>query len=182
MLAVKTLISEAEYMALEEEDGGPRYELDEGELVEMPSATFDHNDIRGEVELAFRLYLRKHKLGYVISETDFRLWTNLIRRPDLMFFLNETIAGVDRAELPVPVIPEFVLEVISPSESSASVERKLRQYERAGVRTVCLVYPSLQSAVVCENGQRRELDEQDSLELAYLPGFSLPLAPLFSKP
>ncbi|MCX6590534.1 MAG: Uma2 family endonuclease [Acidobacteria bacterium] len=177
---MKTLISEAEYMAIEEEDGGPRYELDEGELVEMPSATFDHNDIRGEVELAFRLYLREHKLGQVVSETDFRLWTNLIRRPDLMFFLNATIAGVDRAELPVPVIPEFVLEVISPSESSAAVERKLRQYERAGVRTVFLVYPSLKSAVVCEGGQRRELDEQDSLEIAYLPGFSLPLSPLFA--
>lgn len=178
---MKTLISEAEYLAIEEEDGGPRHELDEGELVEMPSATFDHNSIRDEVSFAFRLYLREHKLGQVVSETDFRLWTNLIRRPDLMFFLNETIAGVDRAELPVPVIPEFVLEVISPSESSAAVERKVRQYERAGVRTICLVYPSLKSAVVCENGQRRELDAKDALEVAYLPGFSLALAPLFAE-
>ncbi|MDX2179332.1 MAG: hypothetical protein SFV18_07050 [Bryobacteraceae bacterium] len=41
-MAVTTLLTEADYMAIEEVDGGPRYELDEGELVEMPPQSFRH--------------------------------------------------------------------------------------------------------------------------------------------
>jgi len=179
MPVATTLLTEADYMAIEEVEGGPRYELDEGELVEMPSARFIHNRIRGVSEYDFRDYLKRNPIGEVVSETDFRLYPNTIRRPDLMFFLNETLAGVDLEELPVPAVPELVLEVISPSESASDVERKVRQYERAGVRAIWLIYPTLRSGIVCEDGRRREIAPDGAFETALLPGFRLEMTRLF---
>jgi Uma2 family endonuclease len=178
MTALKTLISEAEYLAIEEVNGGPRYELDEGELVEMSSPTFRHNDVRDEVSHRFRIYLERNPLGRVITETDVRLWTNLIRRPDLMFFLNETFAGVPSDEVPIPVIPEFVLEVISPSETAREIERRLRQYERAGVRMIVAIYPQDRFATAHLDGRRIEIDESGKIEIPFLPGLELPFAEL----
>ncbi|MDX2180424.1 MAG: Uma2 family endonuclease [Bryobacteraceae bacterium] len=178
MAALKTLISEAEYLAIEEVNGGPRYELDEGELLEMPSASAAHNEVRDEMSFLFRAYLKRKPLGVVISETDCRLWTNLIRRPDLMFFLNETLKGVDLFKVPIPAIPEFVLEVISPSESASEIERRLRQYERAGVRMIVMIYPEDRFATAHLDGRRIEIDESGKIEIPFLPGLELPLAEL----
>jgi Uma2 family endonuclease len=57
MAAVTTLLTEADCMAIEEVEGGPRYELDEGELVEMPPQSFRHNLTRGDAAFEFVKYL-----------------------------------------------------------------------------------------------------------------------------
>jgi Uma2 family endonuclease len=68
---------------------------------------------------------------------------------------------------------------VDPSESASDVERKVRQYERAGVRAIWLIYPTLKSGVACENGQRREISSEGAFETPLLPGFRLEMARLF---
>jgi len=181
MAALRTLVTEADYLAIEEVDGGPRYELDEGELVEMPNASAIHNEINALAAMACLLYFERNPIGRVFTETDVRLSTDTIRRPDLMIYLNETIVGVDLLRVPLPVAPEFVMEIVSPSESSRDVDRRLRQYERAGVRMIVMVYPLDRYAAAYLDGRRIDIEESEFIEIPFLPGLQLPLAKLLKN-
>lgn len=178
-MAVKTLVEEAEYLALAEPEGGPRHELDEGELVEMPSATLIHNLVRDRAARQLGNHLDENPIGLAVSETDVRLGEGIIRRPDLMFFFNQTLEGQDLFQVPVTAIPEFVIEVISPSEAADNVERKVRQYLTAGVRVVCQLFPAMRFAAVSTGEHRTYVEHDGAVSVPFLPGFELKLAPLF---
>jgi Uma2 family endonuclease len=79
------------------------------------------------------------------------------------------------------VVPDLAIEVISPTNTAADVLVKVRDYFRAGVRRVWVIYPvegevyAYESPTVIRVLQRGdELDGED-----VLPGFRLPLATLF---
>jgi Uma2 family endonuclease len=179
-MAVKTLVAETDYLAIEEVDGGPRHELDEGELLEMPSATLIHNLVRDRAARQLGNFLDGEPIGVAVSETDVRLGEDIIRRPDLMFFLNQTLEGHDLFQVPVTAIPELVLEVVSPSEAAENVERKVRQYLAAGVRMVCLLFPAMRFGAVSTGEHRSYVEEQGAISVPFIPGFEFKLAPLFA--
>ncbi len=41
----------------------------------------------------------------------------------------------------IPIIPDIAVEVLSPSETTRMIVRKLEQYFRAGVKEVWLIHP-----------------------------------------
>ena len=41
----------------------------------------------------------------------------------------------------IPIVPEIVVEVISPSETPRMINRRLKQYFAAGVKEAWLIYP-----------------------------------------
>jgi Uma2 family endonuclease len=71
-MATKTLLTIADYVALEE-PAGLRYELSEGELIVTPSASFFHNELRDKFNGLLRTFVASHHLGSVTSETDVKL-------------------------------------------------------------------------------------------------------------
>ncbi len=117
-----------EYLSLA--DDGLRYELIDGVIVTTPSPDFDHQDVRGEIEFQLRAHVRKTKCGWVGSETDVRLSSRLVYRPDLLF-----INGDDHPRRPkrIDFAPDLVVEVLSPSTTAFDRETKRADYERKGV-------------------------------------------------
>src|ERR1019366_10330235 len=91
-MATKTLLTIAQYAALDE-PVGVRYELSEGELIVTPSARHFHNKICGRLVARLQGFLDTHPGGDVSSETDARLATDVLRRPDVAFFRQEHIAA-----------------------------------------------------------------------------------------
>jgi len=81
-MATKTFLSVAEYVA-RDEPAGVRYELSEGELTVSPSANLFHNEIRDEFNGRLRVFVKARKLGRVVSEMDFQLGEDTVRRPDI---------------------------------------------------------------------------------------------------
>ena len=48
----------------------------------------------------------------------------------------------------IPIIPEIVAEVLSPSETPRMIHRKLKQYFEAGVKDVWLIDPEVKEIEV----------------------------------
>jgi Uma2 family endonuclease len=72
--------------------------------------------------------------------------------------------------------------VLSPSETTRSIHRKLKQYFTAGVKEVWLIDPESSSAEIWTGPQlpQHELTGDAAITSPLLPGFSLPLLELFT--
>jgi Uma2 family endonuclease len=176
-MSVKTLLSVDQFLELPQvkDDDYRRYELWQGELVEMDDTTPFHNWICDELQAALRNFIMMAKLGVVLCETGFRLNSNTLYRPDVVFWDTKHWASVDLRRSGVDPIPQLVVEVQSPSETKASLFRKTKDYLRAGVLVVWVILEDPFEIHVFEAGQPERivlagarLDAQ-----RVLPGFSI---------
>ena len=159
-----------------------RYELVEGELIPLPSATFIHSEIRDLVGDLVRSYLRGNQIGKAVAETDCRLGDDTVRCPDVSIYLNkERLQHLDRRKVPVPFAPDIAVEVLSPSEHAIDVRRKVRDYLRAGSKEVWLLDHENGEVHVHTAAGIRLLQGTDILETGLLPGFSAAVADLVVK-
>src|SRR6266496_892158 len=95
-----------------------RYELDEGEMIEMTRPAYLHNRVLKNLQFSVETYLRKHPVGEMfISENLFAMGPMTRLAPDVAVLLGDHRADLADAKV-ISVIPEIVAEVISPSETS----------------------------------------------------------------
>lgn len=180
MSATRTLLSGQEFDKLSFEED-KRYELDEGELVEMTRPAYLHNRILKNLTFELELYLRRSRVGeLLISENLYALSDDVRRAPDAAIILGDRQAELLGAKV-ISIIPEICVEILSPSETPYQIHRKLKQYFQAGVKEVWVIYPDSQAVEIWTGptlpGQA--LTEGDALASNLLPGFSLPLTDLF---
>ncbi len=181
-MSARTLISVAEFDRLVEPDE-LRYELDEGELIEMVRPRYDpHNKIVMAFMRALLIYLAQHPIGEILtSDNLFVLGPTTKRAPDLAFLTNERMLRIQSGK-DIEGAPDLAIEVLSPSDKAAAMRRKVKQYFAAGSRAVWLVFPSTREVEVWEsaNGPARVLGRQDTIEAReLLPGFSASLKSFF---
>ena len=184
-MATKTLLTIADYMSLEE-PGGVRYELSEGELIVTPSASFFHNELRDKFNSRLQTYLTSRRLGDVTSETDVKLAEDVVRRPGVAFYRAGRLEGVDLDQVPLPVVPDLVIEIVSKNDRAADLLLKVSQYLAAGVQAVWLLYPSTRlayryTASRLEPEVRSAQDGGKFEEPELLPGFALALTDIFQS-
>jgi Uma2 family endonuclease len=178
-MATKTLLTVNAYAALEE-PAGVRYELSEGELIVTPSANYLHNRIRDDFNARLRAFADTRKLGGVVSEMDFRLLGETVRRPDVAFIRAERLEGIDLSQVPLPVAPDLVIEVVSASDRADDLLVKVSQYLSSGTRAVWLLYAGTRLAYRYLPGRlqpevRSAQAGHTFEEPELLPGFSIPL-------
>ena len=151
-----------------------RYELWQGEVVEMGETIPFHNWIREAILFAFASFFLKTKLGTVLVETGIQLDTNTLYRPDLAIWDAAHWASIDLRDSPVAIIPQLVVEVKSPSNSLPELFGKASYYLRSGVHTVWVVIDEPFAIHVFEaNGGRRVIHDGEVIDApALLPGFS----------
>ena len=180
-LPVKKLTTAQDYDLLQE---GAPYQLIAGELVLSPSPNFLHQDVLGELFAELRTYVRKHNLGKVIiSPMDVHLTVIDIYQPDLLFIRKENLSKIDPGDR-IRIVPDLVVEVLSPSTAVQDTTRKKRIYAECGVAEYWIVNPEEQTVEVLRNNNgeyRRESLLQDTLRSPMFPEFSLPLETLFAQ-
>jgi len=123
-----------------------RYELIDGEAFLMaPAPTVSHQDIAGEVYYQLRNALHGKPCRALIAPVDVRLpradeadeRIDTVVQPDVLVVCDKKKVS----ERGVRGAPDWVLEVLSPSTAGHDQVRKLRIYERHGVREYWLVHP-----------------------------------------
>jgi Uma2 family endonuclease len=108
---------------------------------------------------------------------------NLQRRPDLAFVsharwpIHRRLPDIEAWDM----VPDLVVEVVSPSDRAGQVQAKTHEYFKAGVTRVWVVYPRQHEVYVYASPTQIQVlqlgEELDGGDL--IPGFRLPRAALF---
>jgi Uma2 family endonuclease len=180
-MATRTLISAEEFDRLPEEEGR-RYELLDGELIEVASATPGHNVVEITLGASLQSYLAGARLkAAVLPVTEFALGGNRRLQPDLAVIFPEKWARVDRWKVPVMEPPDIAVEIVSPSESASHLDRKVEAYLAAGASEVWVIFPDGPHMYVHTLAGARRLAATDRLDSALLPGWSIAVGDLFAS-
>ena len=161
-----------------------RFELVWGELVEMSPTGYDHSKVSNTIAWYITTFVREHDLGGVTGADGGYL---LAQDPDLVYAPDVAFVAADRLPQPdaqsgyLPIAPDLVVEVISPSDSHREVLAKVALYLELGVRLVWLADPEVKTVTVFRSGRDpRDFTVADTLEGEdILPGFSLPVSVIF---
>jgi Uma2 family endonuclease len=160
------------------------YELVDGALVEKVMG-YTESRIASILIKALESFIEQDDLGAVTGEGGmFRLPENLVRIPDVAFACWERFPDEEISDDPVPdVVPDLAVEVLSRGNTPGEMNRKLREYFRAGVRLVWFVDPQAKNVTVYTSPTRSKvLPTTGKLDGGkVLPGFELPVASLFAK-
>lgn len=130
-------------------------------------------------------FLKDHDLGVALgADGMLRLRPRLVRIPDVTFISWDQIPSGEFPTTPIPsLFPDLAVEVLSDSNSTAEIDRKLTEYFAAGCRLAWIVDPTTNTAdVYTSPTDCQHLRSNQSLDGGnVLPGFKLPLKELFAS-
>jgi Uma2 family endonuclease len=173
-MSTKTLMTMEQFLQLPDEESY-RYELWQGELVDVGETIFDHNWTREELLLCIKLFIHRTGLdGDGLVETGIRFDTHTLARPDVAYWDGPHLASIDRRRSPVDIIPQLLAEIVSPSNSLRRLFRNAEYFLRNGVLVVWVVDIDPFQIHVFEQGKStRVVRPGEMLEApSVLPGFS----------
>ena len=163
---------------------GVRGELIRGALIETMPAGREHGQIVMNLGAELRNYIKPRKLGVLVG-SDSGVWLerdpDTVREPDIAFFSAEKSPLDERVTGYAEVVPDLVVEVVSPSDSRSAVNDKALMWLRYGARLVWVVHPDARVVDVHREGHPvAALGESESLDgLDILPGFSCAVREVF---
>lgn len=169
-------------------DGGKGYELVNGQLKELNVSALS-SFVAGKVYRALDTFVSEKNLGWVFPEgTSFQCFPTepkKVRRADTAFIaLHRMSQNQFVAEGHITVVPDLVVEVISPNDLAYEVDSKSEEWIAAGVRLLWVVSPQTRQVRVSgEDGRLRSYRESDTLSGdPVLPGFSCSVSDFFRFP
>ena len=184
----RTRLTNADYMRLTPPvPDAPRYQLINGELIEMASPLVRHQIFL--VHLSANLVVQVVPLGIgeiVIAPCDVHIDDFNTYQPDLLFVSNARRHIFDPAGHGIIGAPDVVIEILSDSTRRRDLVEKLPVYLAAGVREVCIVDLDAQTASIYSgNGDSltpaRVFTTEDTLTFDAMPGVAVALGPLFAR-
>ncbi|EGJ29681.1 MULTISPECIES: Uma2 family endonuclease [Moorena] len=175
-------LSDEQFFQLCQDNRDLRFErTSEGDLIIMlPTGG---NTGRRNIKLSTQLELwsSQMKLGVAFdSNTGFQLPNGANRSPDVSWVKRERWEGLTSEEQDkfVPLCPDFVLELRSPSDSLKMVQAKLREYMENGTRLGWLIDPQNKVVEIYRPNQEVEIIQSPKTLSGedVLPEFTLDLS------
>ena len=163
------------------------YELIEGALHEVSPSWVKSSVISSRLMIRLGSVIDDLDLGFVTGEQGgFLLNRNpdTVVAPDFAFVSSERIPEAYDYNSFFPGYPDLAVEVVSPSETTSEVLRKVALYAAAGTPLVWVVYPTQRAVTVHTLGEPpRTFGERDVLSGGdVLPGVEIAVADLFRLP
>lgn len=170
------------------QDRGKGFELVDGELKEL-NVSFLSTYVAGEVHFHLRSHVGPRNLGWVSPEgTSFRCFTDdpdRVRRADTAFHtLGRLTQAQATTEGHLTVVPDLVVEVVSPNDLAYDVNQKRVEWLTAGAKLVWVIHPVQQTIHAYRaDGTVGLFGRADVLTgEAVLPDFRVAVADLFRLP
>lgn len=122
-----------------------------------------------------------------MPDADDADWVTGSRIPDVMFYAGNRIAEYkatarDWRSRPIPLVPDFVIEVVSPNDKFSDLDEKVDAYLADGVRLIWVIDPQRHKAIVHapDMEQPRHLAGDAVLDgEEVIPGFQVVVSELF---
>lgn len=141
----------SENVTLEQYEALPeniRAEVFDGKIYYMASPSQDHQTISTELTTILNMYIRSKQGSCRVFHAPFDVKLNdmplTIVQPDLMIVCDKNKLDGKRCN----GAPDFIIEIVSPSNPADDYIRKLYYYKNAGVREYWIVDPQRKSVTV----------------------------------
>lgn len=126
---------------------------------------------------------------FILPDTDDSNWVKGSRIPDVMFYSGDRIKKYemeypDSDAHPLALVPDLVVEVVSPNDKVSELDEKIDAYLLDGVRMIWVIDPQRRKAVIYapDADQPRHLAGDAVLDGEdVLPGFKVVLSSLFQS-
>ncbi len=131
-----------------------------GNLVVMsPTGTLT-GEKNGDLFLQIGLWNRQYKLGKVFdSSTGFKLSNDSVRSPDVSWMTLDKWNSLSNKQKRgfAPIDPDFVLELISPTDDLTTVQEKMAEYMTCDIKLGWLINPDEKQVEIYRIGQDKEV-------------------------
>lgn len=156
-----------------------------GELVVMPPTGGAAGSRNAELTFQLQRWAREEGSGVAFdSSTAFVLPNGAVRSPDASWVRRDRLAGLSQQEKEklLPLCPDFVVELRSPSDSLRLLEAKMGEYQDNGAPLGLLIDPEQKRVQVYRQVQPVEsLASPATVSCEpVLPGFELELEAIWS--
>ncbi len=154
----------------------------DGELVTMAPAGYESSERNFNLAFQVAKWIEKNQLGRGFdSSASFTLPSGAIRSPDVTWIEKSKLANIPQGVAFPLVVPDFVIELKSASDSLNTLQAKMLEYRASGVKLGWLINPQKQQVEIYRLGQELEvLQAPSSLSgEEILPGFVLNLSSIF---
>ncbi|MEK6409322.1 MAG: Uma2 family endonuclease [Acidobacteriota bacterium] len=153
----------------------------EGDIVVMPPAGGETSNRNLGISVQLYNWTKRDGTGTAFeSSAGFKLPNGADRSPDAAWVSHERLAQLTPEEKRkfIPLCPDFVIELLSPSDSLAATKAKMVEYIENGARLGFLIHPDARCVYVYRPGVPiEELKNVNEVSAdPELPGFTLELA------
>jgi Uma2 family endonuclease len=169
--------------------------LSDGEIIEMSPTISWHSIVLDNARSILDAEITGKKLGRVFVETTYILpdatlknWVKGSRVPDVMYYEHARFvaylkANPDWKDYPFALIPDLVMEVLSPNDRYSDVMRDVNNYLSDGVKIILVLDADKQTVVMHtpNAAQALVLGRADMLNLHdLLPDFAIRVSAFFA--
>lgn len=168
------------------------FELIDGEERPLMPTMFEHSEVIRILWTLLVLFQQTHPEIRVYSETAFVLtdlpnWVKGSRVPDLSIYLTERLTAYfettpDYKQKPLALVPDLVVEIVSPTDQYEEMDTKIEKYLEDGVQIIWLINPRAQTIKVYVQGSSqitRLTSDGTLVGGTVMPEFSTPVKALF---
>lgn len=156
------------------------HELVDGELVDVSGNTLDHNRLRDYLVSLLSGYVKKNRLGEVVSEQEFAFGGNA-HGPDVSFFVPEKVTLTDGKRRVQRFVPDLAIEIVSENDTFAKLVKKLDRYRRCGAKEAWILDCESRIAFLFSDERDAILNEDQQFASSMIPGFSIRIGDLFDQ-
>ncbi|MDR0731338.1 MAG: Uma2 family endonuclease [Treponema sp.] len=167
--------------------GEGRYELIYGTAYAMAGPNTSHQTILMELAKQLALFLTGKPCRVLPAPYDVRLFyaedesDDTVVQPDIIVVCNREKLGKEGCR----GAPDFVVEILSPSNTAIEMQRKFKLYRQAGVREYWVLDPESKTlhTHLFEDGRitSRFYGAGERASVEVLPGLEIALGPVFTE-
>ena len=160
------------------------WEVIDGELVAMSPTGLGHLRPLASLIYVLLAFVRPRRLGEVLLPDSGVVLSEhplTVRAPDTGFIRAERLQDVDDMGY-FRVVPDLIVEVVSPSNRASEVIAKALLWLKAGATIVWSIDPESETVTIFKAGQTPRVLTVDNLLDGddILPGFSVPVRDIFA--
>lgn len=131
----------------------------DGKLIIMPPTGGDTGERNLRLSVQVGVWNDRTELGRAFDSStgyDFTAFGGGKLSPDVSWIAKERLVGVKTVGF-IPLVPDFVIELRSPSDQLADLQAKMAEYQRLGVALGLLINPRDLQVEIYQLGQPMEL-------------------------
>ena len=176
-------ITHEEFELLCQDNPDLRLELTvNGELVIMSPAGYESSEKNGDLIADLVIWNRANKQGRVFdSSGGFTLPNGAVKSPDATWIEKSKFTDIPPGVKFPLLIPDFVIELRSQSDSLTKLQAKMEEYRANGVRLGWLINPQKQQVEIYRVGEEKEVLQSPTTLSGedVLSGFTLELSAIW---